>query len=88
MKNLLNKLINTKIVQMLIKNTLTQISVLGFIMIVSAILSNYYDWAHYTMVGSMFLLALIAVTYIIFAWIVNPIRELINKIKEKKKKND
>jgi hypothetical protein len=84
MKKLFTRLFNSTPVQLLIKNTLTQISVLGCIMIVSSILSNYFDWAHYVMVGSISLLSIIALFYIGYAWIVNPIKELIKRIKSKK----
>ena len=66
MKNLFKKLNPKKLVQLLIKNTLTQIMILGSIMVISAILSNYFDWAYYTMVGSILLLSLIAVIFILF----------------------
>jgi hypothetical protein len=84
MKKLFTKLFNSTSVQLLIKNTLTQISVLGGIMIVSSILSNYFDWAYYVMVGSVSLLSLIAFLYIGSAWIVNPIKNLIKRNKNRK----
>lgn len=86
MKNLFKKLNPKTLVQLLVKNTLTQIMVLGSVMIVSAILSNYFDWAYYTMFGSVLLLTLIAVIYILSAWVINPIKELFNKKNQKKKK--
>jgi len=84
MKKLFNKLFNSKPIQLLIKNTITQISVLGAIMIVSSILSNYFDLAYYVMIGSASMLSLIAICYICYAWIINPIRELIKRNKDKK----
>lgn len=84
MKKLFTKLFDSTPVQLLIKNTLTQISVLGCIMIVSSILSNYFDWAYYSMVGSVLLLSLIALIYIGSAWIVNPIKKLIKRNKDRK----
>ena len=82
MKNLFKKLNPKTLVQLLIKNTLTQIIVLGTIMIVSAILSSYSDIAYYAMLVSTGLLTLIAVTYILFAWVINPIIKIIKKNKE------
>ena len=82
MKNLFKKLNPKTLVQLLIKNTLTQIIVLGSIMIVSAILSSYSDIAYYSMLISTGLLTLIAVTYILFAWVINPIIKIIKKNKE------
>tara|TARA_B100000497_G_C7603982_1_gene362809 strand:+ start:514 stop:768 length:255 start_codon:yes stop_codon:yes gene_type:complete len=84
MKELFTKLFNSKPIQLLIKNTITQISILGCIMIVSSILSNYFDLAYYTMIGSALMLSLIAIGYICFAWIINPIRELIKRNKDTK----
>ncbi len=69
-------------VQLLIRNTITQVVVLSIITVISLVLANYFDWAHYVMITSMGLLALIAVVFISFAWIINPIREYL------KKKND
>ena len=88
MKNLFKKLNPKPLGQLLVKNKLTQIMILGSIMIVSAILTNYFDWAYYTMVGSILLLSLIAVIFILSAWVINPIKELFNKKNQKKKKND
>ncbi len=88
MKNLFKKLNPKTLGQLLVKNTLTQIMILSSIMIVSAILTNYFDWAYYTMVGSILLLSLIAVIYIVSAWVINPIKELFNKKNQKKEKND
>ena len=88
MKNLFKKLNPKTLGQLLVKNTLTQIMILGSIMIVSAILTNYFDWAYYTMVGSILLLSLIAVIFIISAWVINPIKELFNKKNQKREKND
>ena len=88
MKNLFKKLNSKRLVQLLVKNTLTQIMILGSIMVVSSILTNYFDWAYYTMVGSILLLSLIAVIFILSAWVINPIKELFNKKNQKKKKND
>ena len=88
MKNLFKKLNPKPLGQLLVKNTLTQIMILGSIMIVSAILTNYFDLAYYTMVGSILLLSLIAVIFIISAWVINPIKELFNKKNQKKEKND
>lgn len=82
MKNLFKKLNPKRIIQLLIKNTLTQIMVLGGIMILSAILSSYSDVAYYCMVFSTFLLSLIAIIYILFAWVINPIIKIIKKNKE------
>lgn len=82
MKNLFKKLKLKRLVELLIKNTLTQIIVLGSIMVVSAILSSYSDIAYYSMLASTALLSLIAVTYILFAWVINPIIEIIKKNKE------
>lgn len=82
MKNLFKKLNPKTLVQLLIKNTLTQIIVLGIIMIVSAILSSYSDIAYYSMLVSTGLLTLIAITYILFAWVINPIIKIIKKNKE------
>lgn len=81
MKNLFKKLKLKTLVELLIKNTLTQIIVLGSIMVVSAILSSYSDIAYYSMLASTGLLSLIAVTYILFAWVINPIIEIIKKNK-------
>jgi hypothetical protein len=81
MKNLFKKLKLKRLVELLIKNTLTQIIVLGSIMVVSAILSSYSDIAYYSMLASTALLSLIAVTYILFAWVINPIIEIIKKIR-------
>jgi len=53
------------IFKLLIRNTLTQIAVLGVIMVGSAILSNYIDWFYNITVISAFLLSLIAVAFII-----------------------
>ena len=53
------------IFKLLIRNTLTQIAVLGVIMVGSAILSNYIDWFYNITVVSAFLLSLIAVAFII-----------------------
>lgn len=53
------------IFELLLKNTLTQISVLGFIMIVSGILANFIDWFYDVMVVSACLLTVIAVAYIL-----------------------
>jgi len=82
MKSLFKKLNPKTLVQLLIKNTLTQIIVLGSIMIVSAILSSYSDIAYYSMLVSTGLLTLIAVTYILFAWVINPIIKIIKKNNE------
>lgn len=84
MKKLFTKLFNSKPIQLLIKNTITQILILGGIMIVSSILSNYFDLAYYIMVGSASLLSLITVCYVCYAWIINPIRESIKRNKDKK----
>ena len=81
MKNLFKKLKLKRLVELLIKNTLTKIIVLGSIMVVSAILSSYSDIAYYSMLASTALLSLIAVTYILFAWVINPIIEIIKKIR-------
>ena len=81
MKNLFKKLKLKTLVELLIKNTLTQIIVLGSIMVVSAILSSYSDIAYYSMLASTGLLSLIAVTYILFAWVINPIIKIIKKNK-------
>ena len=53
------------IFELLMKNTLTQISVLGFIMIISGILANFIDWFYDVMVVSACLLTVIAVAYIL-----------------------
>lgn len=82
MKSLFKKLNPKTLVQLLIKNTLTQIIVLGSIMIVSAILSSYSDIAYYSTLVSTGLLTLIPVTYILFAWVINPIIKIIKKNKE------
>ena len=79
MKNLFKKLNTKTLVQLLIKNTLTQIMVLGSIMIVSSIVSIYYEPAYYVTLTSIALLTIIAVLYIISAWIINPIRHFFNK---------
>jgi uncharacterized membrane protein len=76
------------IIELFSKNTLAQISALGAIMIISAILSNYYDWSYYVMIGSILLLALIALMYIVAAWIVNPIKYLIDKRRKRKLNGD
>jgi hypothetical protein len=85
MKKLISRIVNSAVFQLLVKNTLTQIMVFGSIMIVSAILSNYFDWAYYIMVGSILLLSLIAVIFIISAWVINPIKNLMKKKNEKNK---
>jgi hypothetical protein len=68
-------------VQLLIKNTITQIVVLSIITVISSLLTNYFDWAYYVMIAAMGLLALIAVVFIIYAWIINPIREYLKNKK-------
>ena len=68
-------------VQLLIKNTITQIVVLSIITVISSLLTNYFDWAYYVMTIAMGLLALIVVVFIVFAWIINPIREYLKKKK-------
>jgi hypothetical protein len=84
--NVSKKVYNSFIVQLIIKNTLTQISILGAIMILSAIIYGNFDveWAHTSMIYSMLGLAIIALSYIVFAWIVNPIVALIKKIRKDK----
>jgi putative flippase GtrA len=67
--------------QLLIKNTITQIIVLGVIVMISSILTNYFDWAYYVMTTSLGLLALIALVFIVFAWVINPIREYLKNKK-------
>lgn len=67
------------LIQLLLKNTLSQIIVLGVIMMLSAILSQYSDVAYYIMIISTSLLSLIAVIYILFAWVINPIIKIIKK---------
>jgi len=68
-------------VQLLIKNTITQIVVLSIITVISSLLTNYFDWAYYVMIAAMGLLALIAVVFIVSAWIINPIREYLKNKK-------
>jgi hypothetical protein len=79
MKNLFKKLNVKMLIQLLLKNTLSQIIVLGVIMMLSAILSQYSDVAYYIMIISTSLLSLIAVIYILFAWVINPIIKIIKK---------
>lgn len=83
MKNLFKKLNPKTLVQFLIKNTLTQIMVLGIIMIVSSIISPYYEPAYYVMLVSIILLTIIALVFILFAWIINPIKRFFNKKNKK-----
>ena len=68
--------------QLLVRNTLTQILVLGTIATLSGILSNWFDQAWPLMVGSTGLLLLIALVWILWAWIINPIRSILDKRKK------
>lgn len=67
--------------QLLIKNTITQVIVLSVIALISSILTNYFDWAYYVMTVSLGLLTLIALIFIVFAWVINPIREYLKNKK-------
>jgi len=79
MKNLFRKLNLKMLVQLLVKNTLTQITVLSVITVISALISNVYEPAYYVMLTSIILLTIIALVFILFAWVINPIKEFLNK---------
>tara|TARA_R110001592_G_scaffold349462_1_gene644748 strand:- start:602 stop:853 length:252 start_codon:yes stop_codon:yes gene_type:complete len=83
MKNLFRKLNLKMLVQLLIKNTLTQIVVLSVITVISALVSNIYDPAYYVMLVSILLLTIIALVFILFAWVINPIKRFLNKKNKK-----
>lgn len=74
---------NSTAIQLLMRNTLTQIAVLAGIMIVSSILSIYFEWAYYVTVSAISLLSAIAAIYILHAWVINPIRNLMKRKNEK-----
>ena len=71
------------LVQLLVKNTLTQITVLSVITVISALISNVYEPAYYVMLTSIILLTIIALVFILFAWVINPIKEFLNKKNKK-----
>ena len=81
MKNLFRKLNLKMLGQLLVKNTLTQITVLSIITVISALVYNFYEPAYYVMLVSIILLTIIAVVFILFAWIINPIKRFLNKKK-------
>jgi cation transporter-like permease len=83
MKNLFRKLNLKMLVQLLVKNTLTQITVLSVITVISALISNVYEPAYYVMLTSIILLTIIALVFILFAWVINPIKEFLNKKNKK-----
>ena len=83
MKNLFRKLNLKMLVQLLVKNTLTQITVLSAITVISALISNVYEPAYYVMLASIILLTIIALVFILFAWVINPIKEFLNKKNKK-----
>jgi len=70
------------------KNMLFKIKLLMFIFLGSTILYSLNENAYLSycvMVGSAGLLALIALMYILSAWIINPLKIIISVYKEKKK---
>jgi hypothetical protein len=53
------------------------LSILG--LIIFGILGNFYAWAGTAAIICSFVLFGFALLWVIFAWIVNPIKELINR---------
>jgi hypothetical protein len=66
------------IIQILKKNTLSQIAAFSLIMIISAILFNYLEWAAWPMLISALILAGYAVVFIIAA-IWNGFKDIFDK---------
>ena len=74
--------------ELLKKNMLFKITLLMAIFLVSTILyslNGYVYLSYCVMVGSAGLLTLIALIFIISAWIINPLKNIIRVYKEKKK---
>jgi len=74
--------------ELLKKNMLFKITLLMVLFLGSTILYslNWYVYLSYcVMVGSAGLLTLIALIFIISAWIINPLKNIIRVYKEKKK---
>ena len=46
------------------------------------ILANFFEWAHYGLVGLSIIVGAYVGVMVIFAWIINPIRRWKNKNKE------
>jgi len=72
-----------KICQFLTKNMLIRIFILSIITLISAIIANFYEPAENIMLACILLLTIIAIIFIIYAWIINPIRRLIDKKNKK-----
>lgn len=68
---------------MLFKITLLMVLFLGSTILYS--LNGYVYLSYCVMVGSAGLLTLIALIFIISAWIINPLKNIIRVYKEKKK---
>ena len=69
------------------KNMLFKIACLVSIFLGSTLLYSLNEnalFSYWTMIGSAGLLTLIAVLYILSAWVINPIRIIIKHIKNKK----
>ena len=72
-----------KFCQFLTKNMLIRIFILSIITLISAIIANFYELAEKIMLVCILLLTIIAIIFIIYAWIINPIRRLIDKKNKK-----
>lgn len=83
MIKLIDKLINDKFKKMLISNTLTSIVVIIIITLISSALSEHSGIAYYTMIISVGILCVIAIIYIVFSWLVNPVIKIFKKIIKK-----
>ena len=73
-----------------IKRPLFWVSVLLITSVVFGFVYKFtgMQWSYYAAIGPWGLLIPFAVVGIVFAWIINPIRSLIQKRKDKKKKEE
>lgn len=71
-----------------LRNPINWMFILGSISLIFAVLFRIFDinWMYTAAIIPWIPIAILICTYIIFAWIVNPIRELIKWIKKKKSK--
>lgn len=71
-----------KIVDKLVGSTMSAFFTFGAIFIVTAILTNFFDWAYTALLIESIAVGLFLLKSIIYAWIINPIRDWKNKGKE------
>ena len=58
------------ILEMLVKNTLTQLFVFGLISFIASAFASSYDIAYFVMIGAAIPVVVIVVIYIAYAWVI------------------